>query len=55
MAVNTGNNKRIGIVKNRRQYYNSKTKRYIKVNIETGKILSSSKDKYKNIPLKSKK
>ena len=35
MAKNTGEGTRNGQVKDRSQYYNSKTKQYIKLNTET--------------------
>lgn len=49
MAVNTKEGKRRGIIKNRKQVYNSKTGRYIKINTETGKFVSNSEKPYKAI------
>ena len=54
MAKNTHNNTRKGIIKNRSQYYNSKTKLYIKKDNTTGKILSCKSTPYKSIALKNK-
>jgi hypothetical protein len=54
MAKNTHKNTRKGIIKNRSQYYNSKTKLYIKKDNTTGKILSCKSTPYKSIALKNK-
>ena len=54
MGKNTGNGTRIGRIKGRKQIYNSLTKKYIKVNTETGKFMSSSDTKYKNVKMGSK-
>jgi hypothetical protein len=52
MAKNTTENKRVGAIKDRTQYYNSKTKMYIKKDNTTGKIMSCKKTKYKGVTLK---
>ena len=49
MGGNTGNGSRKGQIKDRKQVYNSRTKRYIKINTETGKIMSSKKTPYKGV------
>lgn len=49
MAKNTGNGSRQGIVGNRTQTYNSKTKKYVKRDASTGKFLSSKDTPYKSI------
>ena len=48
MAGNTGNGSRVGVVKNRKQTYNSKTKKFVKLDTKTGKII-----KCKDTPFKS--
>jgi hypothetical protein len=49
MAINTNNGCRIGIIKDRKQVYNPKTKQYVKLNTKTGKIMSCSDTPYKSI------
>ena len=49
MAKNTGNGHRKGIVSERTQVYNEKTKKYIKRDTATGRFLSSKDTPYKNI------
>jgi hypothetical protein len=49
MAVNTGKGTRVGAVKDRAQFQNEKTGQWVKRDTETGKILSSSSNKYKGI------
>jgi hypothetical protein len=49
MAINTNNGTRLGIIKDRKQVYNSKTKKYVKINTKTGKIMSCSDNAYKSI------
>lgn len=49
MGKNTGNGQRIGAVVNRIQYYNPRTKMYVKFDTENNKILSCSKTPYKGI------
>ena len=51
MGKNTGNGTRIGRIKGRGQIYNPLTKKYIKVNTETGRFMSSSNTKYKNVKM----
>lgn len=54
MAKNTGNNTRVGPVKERTQVFNEKTKCYIKRDATTGKFLSCKKDEpYKGITKES--
>lgn len=55
MGRNTGEEHRIGAVVNRIQYYNPKTKMYVKMNTETNKIMSCSKNPYKGIRNGNKK
>ena len=54
MGKNTGNGYRRGPISNRSQSFNPKTGQYIKFDTETGKILSCSKNKYKNVRTKTK-
>ncbi len=49
MAKNTGNGHRKGIVSNRTQTYNSKTKQFVKRDSSTGKFLSCKDEPFKNI------
>jgi hypothetical protein len=49
MGKNTGEGKRIGAVTSRIQYYNPKTKMYVKVNTESSKILPCSNVPYKGV------
>jgi len=49
MAKNTKTGTRQGQVKDRKQFYNSKTKQYCKMNTETGKILSNKSTPYKGV------
>lgn len=49
MAKNTGNGSRIGIIKERIQWFNPKTERFVCYNTHTKKIISNSKNKYKGI------
>ena len=49
MAKNTGNGTRQGIIKNRTQFYNSQNKKWVKRDTNTGKILKTSVDPFKNI------
>ena len=46
MAKNspTGDNRRIGAVKNRSQTYNPKTNQYVKRNADTGKFMDVKQD-----------
>jgi uncharacterized protein YeeX (DUF496 family) len=55
MGKNTGNNTRKGFVKNRSQFYNPKTDLYVVRNDETGKIMRTSKTKFKGIKEINKK
>ena len=48
MAKNKGNTRK-GAVKDRKQYFNERTKKYVKFDTNTGKILSCSSTKYKGI------
>ena len=52
MGKNTGRGGRIGLVKNRRQAYNPRTKKYIKIDTVTGKILKTSSTKFKGVRMK---
>ncbi len=49
LAKNTGNDYRIGSVKNRYQIYNPKIKMWCKVDATTGKIIDCSKNKFKGV------
>ena len=44
MAKNTGKGYRNGAVDNRKQYYNGKIKRWVKVNDDTGQIMDVKSD-----------
>lgn len=48
MAGNTGNGSRLGVIKDRKQTYNPKTKKFVKLDTKTGKII-----KCKDTPFKS--
>lgn len=54
MAKNIGNTRK-GAIKDRKQYYNERTKKYVKFDTKTGKILSCSSTKYKGVSLKMTK
>ena len=49
MGKNTGEGQRVGAVSGRVQYYNPKTKLYVKCDTETNKIMSCSKNPYKGV------
>ena len=51
MAKNspTGDNRRIGAVKNRSQTYNPKTNQYVKRNADTGKFMDVKQDVIEHI------
>ena len=49
MGGNTGNRYRNGQVKDRKQVFNPKTGQYVKINTETGKIMSSKETPYKGV------
>lgn len=49
MAGNSGNGHRNGQVKDRKQVYNPKTGQYVKINTETGRIMSSKSTPYKGV------
>jgi len=55
MGKNTGTSTRIGAVKDRKQVYNPKTKRYVKIDTKTGKFISSKKTPYKGVRKTKKK
>jgi hypothetical protein len=55
MGGNTGKGHRSGQVKDRKQVYNTKTKQYIKINTQTGKIMSSKETPYKGVRSHKKK
>lgn len=48
MGKNTGNGNRIGVVLNRTQTYNPKTKQYVKRD-ETGQFIGTKETPFKNI------
>ncbi|MCK5745947.1 hypothetical protein [Oricola sp.] len=51
MAANTGKDHRVGAVKNRAQVQNPVTKKWIKIDTKTGKIVDvkSSKGQFKGV------
>ena len=49
MGKNTGDGYRSGQMTDRKQVYNPKTGQYVKMNTETGKIMSSKETPYKGI------
>jgi hypothetical protein len=54
MAKNTGNNTRLGAVKDRSQVYNDKTKCYVKRDATTGQFISCKKNEpYKGVAKES--
>ena len=55
MGGNTGNGHRQGQVKDRKQVYNPKTGQYVKLNTQTGKIMSSKVTPYKGVRTHKKK
>ena len=55
MAKNTGNGTRRGIIKGRTQFYNPKIGKWIKRCSETGKILETRTEPFKNIRKEKKK
>jgi hypothetical protein len=54
MGVNTGNGARIGVVRNRKQTFNPKTKKFVKLDTETGKILACKNEPFKSIRMDAK-
>lgn len=54
MAKNTGKKTRTGAVKNRSQTYNPKTKKFVKRDTKTGRIISCSDKPYKGVRKDSK-
>ena len=55
MAKNTNNGHRQGPIKNRTQFYNAKTGKWVKKDSETGKILKCKDTPFKNIMRNKKK
>ena len=49
MGKNTGDGHRQGQMKDRKQFYNPKTGQYVKMNTETGKIMSCKDTPYKGV------
>nr|QBK88442.1 MAG: hypothetical protein LCMiAC01_01190 [Mimivirus LCMiAC01] len=49
MGKNTGIGYRSGMTKNRCQVYNPRTKKYVKMNTETGRIMACKNEPFKNI------
>ena len=49
MGKNTGEGQRVGAVVDRVQYFNPKTKMYVKMDTENKKIMSCSKNRYKGV------
>mgnify|MGYP006416602139 CR=1 FL=1 len=49
MGKNTGDGHRNGQMTDRKQVYNPKTGQYVKINTETGKIMTSKETPYKGI------
>ena len=49
MAKNTNNGSRIGVITNRTQTYNPKTKQYIKRNTENGQFISTKATPFKSV------
>ena len=55
MGSNTGDGYRVGAVKDRKQVKNPKTKHYVKIDTNTGKIIASKGTPYKGVTLKKNK
>lgn len=49
MSKNTGNNSRLGIIRQRHKWYSQQTEHLIRYDRGTKKIISNSKNKYKGI------
>jgi hypothetical protein len=49
MAKNTGTGTRVGVITNRTQTYNNKTKQFIKRDAGTGKFLATKDQPFKNV------
>jgi hypothetical protein len=49
MAINTGENRRIGAQRKRSQVLNPATGQWIKFNDDTGKIIGNKKSKFKGV------
>jgi len=49
MGGNTGNGHRSGQVKGRKQVFNPRTKQYVKLDTETGKIIGNKDTPYKGV------
>ena len=54
MGKNTGDNHRIGAVKDRSQCYNEATNQYMKRDGNTGKFISSKSTPYKGVTTEKK-
>jgi hypothetical protein len=54
MGVNTGNGARIGVVRNRKQTFNPRTKKFVKLDTESGKILACKNEPFKSIRMDAK-
>ena len=55
MAGNSGKGHRNGQVKDRKQVYNPRTKQYVKINTQTGKIMASKETPFKGVRSHNKK
>lgn len=55
MAKNTLNNTRKGAIKNRTQFFNPRTKKYVKKDTKTGQFMSCKSTPYKSVVLKTTK
>ncbi len=53
MGKNTNDGYRVGAVKDRSQFYNSKTNQYVKRDTTTGQIIATSDKKFKGVTLES--
>jgi hypothetical protein len=49
MAGNTGNGRRLGVIKDRKQTYNPRTKQFVKMNTTTGKIIKCKSTPFKSV------
>ncbi len=53
MGKNTNDGYRVGAVKDRSQFFNSKTNQYVKRDTKTGKIMATSDKKFKGVSIEN--
>ncbi len=53
MGKNTNDGYRVGAVKDRSQFFNSKTNQYVKRDTKTGQIMATSDKKFKGVSIEN--